>query len=130
MPFAVEHRQGRNRGDSATEAATSPVLMTISRGSRGFPVMLAGHTDVHRPQIVQASVSKICFQVRSVTTDAPMVSMSSASRRFGISLIAPLGRVRGERNMLAGEVNMWRSLVTGTMTRNPTKAATWTIQRP
>ena len=51
-----------------TEAATSPVLSTISLGSRGLPVMLAGHTEVHRPQMVQASVSKICFQVRSVAT--------------------------------------------------------------
>src|SRR5687768_18470852 len=48
-------------GDTAgvpVRAMTSPVLRTISRGSSGFPVAWAGHTDVHRPHIVQASVSR------------------------------------------------------------------------
>ena len=35
-------------------AITSPVFSTISRGSSGLPVAWAGHTDVHRPHIVQA----------------------------------------------------------------------------
>ena len=47
-------------GDTTGEplrAMTSPSLSTISRGSRGLPVWLAGHTEVQRPQMVQASVS-------------------------------------------------------------------------
>ncbi len=48
-------------------AMTSPVLSTISRGSSGLPVACAGHTAVHRPHIVQASVSSSCFQVKSST---------------------------------------------------------------
>ena len=50
-------------------AITSPVFSTISRGSSGLPVACAGHTDVQRPQIVHASVSKSCFQVKSSTVD-------------------------------------------------------------
>ena len=52
-------------------AMTSPVFSTISRGSSGLPVAWAGHTDVQRPHIVQASVSSSCFQVKSSTTEAP-----------------------------------------------------------
>src|SRR5688500_9241545 len=48
----------------AVAAMTSPTLRTISRGSRGLPVLLAGQTEVHRPQIVQASVSMSCYQVK------------------------------------------------------------------
>ena len=51
----------------AVAAITSPTLRTISRGSSGLPVRLAGHTEVQRPQIVQASVSMSCFQVKSST---------------------------------------------------------------
>src|SRR6266542_5084482 len=40
----------------AVAAITSPVFRTISRGSRGLPVACAGHTLVHRPHIVHASV--------------------------------------------------------------------------
>src|SRR4051812_27240780 len=54
----------------AVAAMTSPILRTISRGSSGLPVLLAGHTDVQRPQIVQASVSMSCFQVKSSIVDA------------------------------------------------------------
>src|SRR5438876_10332254 len=48
-------------GDTVTPsgpvaAMTGPTLSTISRGSRGLPVAWAGHTLVHRPQIVPASV--------------------------------------------------------------------------
>ena len=100
---------------------TSPVLSTISRGSSGLPVAWAGHTDVHRPHIVQASVSSSCFQVKSSTTEAPKLS-SSVSIRFGIGFMAPLGRSLSDRYMLSGEVKMWRSMVTGRMTRNATKA--------
>ena len=81
----------------AAAAATSPTFRTISRGSSGLPVMLAGHTDVHRPQIVQASVSNSCFQVKSATIEAPIVSMSSTSARFGISRMAPLARSAGRK---------------------------------
>ncbi len=93
-------------GLAAVAAATSPSFSTISRGSSGLPVVLAGHTDVHRPHTVQASVSRSCFQVNSPTTEAPTVSTSVASMRLGISRMAPLGRSRGDRNMLAGEVTM------------------------
>ena len=116
-------------GVAAVAAATSPSLRTISRGSSGLPVVLAGHTDVHRPHTVQASVSSSCFHVNSATMEAPTVSMSSASIRFGISRIAPTGRVFGERYMLAGEVIMCRSLVLGRTTRNATKLTTCVTQR-
>ncbi len=106
---------------------TSPVFSTISRGSRGLPVAWAGHTEVHRPQIVQASVSKSCFQVKSSTVDAPNVS-SSVSMRFGISRIAPLGRGRSFRYMFIGLVIMWRSIVVGRITRKPRNATTWMLQ--
>ena len=76
---------------SPVAAITSPVLSTISRGSSGLPVAWAGHTAVHRPHIVQASVSRSCFHVKSSTTDAPNVS-SSVSARLGIGFIAPFGR--------------------------------------
>ncbi len=117
-------------GDTATgavRAATSPSLRTISRGSSGLPVGLAGQTEVQRPHTVQASVSSSCFQVNSATRAAPTVSMSVASIRLGISRMAPLGRSRGARYMLAGEVTMWRSLVVGSITRNTPKAAAWAI---
>ena len=113
----------------AVDAATSPTFITISRGSSGFPVVLAGHTLVQRPHTVQASVSKICFQVRSDTTEALIDSMSVASIRFGSSFIAPLGRSRGARNMLAGEVSMCLSLVVGRITRNHTNVSTWKTQK-
>src|SRR6476620_12774286 len=91
-------------------AMTSPVLSTISRGSSGLPVAWAGQTLVHRPHIVQASVSRSCFQVKSSTVDAPKLS-SSVSMRFGMGFIAPLGRSRSRRYMLSGDVNMWRIMV-------------------
>ena len=96
---------------------TSPVFSTISRGSSGLPVACAGHTDVQRPHIVQASVSSSCFQVKSSTVAAPNVS-SSVSMRFGIGFIAPLGRSRSRRYMFSGDVNMCRSIVIGRITRN------------
>ena len=82
---------GGDTGGSPVAAITSPTFSTISRGSSGLPVACAGHTDVQRPQIVHASVSKSCFQVKSSTVDAPKVS-SSVSIRFGMGFIAPLGR--------------------------------------
>src|SRR3954452_12670556 len=105
---------------------TSPTLFTISRGSSGLPVACAGHTDVQRPQIVQASVSNSCFHVKSSTTAAPKVS-SSVSMRFGIGFIAPLGRSLSRRYMFIGDVNMWRSFVVGRITRNARNAATWMV---
>ncbi len=90
-----------------------------------MPVRLAGHTEVHRPHRVQASVSNSCFQVNSPTRAAPTVSMSVASKRLGISRIAPLGRSRGASSMLAGEVSMWRSLVVGSTTRKAANARAW-----
>ncbi len=47
--------------------------------------------------------------------------------RFGIGFIAPLGRLRSFRYMFIGEVNMWRSFVTGRIARNPSSATTWTV---
>ena len=116
-------------GDTAgrpERAMTSPVLSTISRGSSGLPVAWAGHTDVHRPHIVQASVSSSCFHVKSSTVAAPKVS-SSVSIRLGIGFIAPLGRSRSLRYMFSGDVNMWRSIVTGRITTKAMNDTTWAI---
>ena len=107
---------------SPVAAITSPTFSTISRGSSGLPVACAGHTDVQRPQIVHASVSKSCFQVKSSTVDAPNVS-SSVSMRFGIGFIAPLGRSLSRRYMFIGDVTMCRSFVVGRITRNAMNAA-------
>src|SRR5437868_13941432 len=106
-------------------AMTLPTLVTISRGSSGFPVAWAGHTEVHRPQIVQASVSSSCFHVKSSIAAAPKLS-SSVSIMLGSGFIAPLGRSRSRRYMFNGDVSMWRALVIGTSTRkvtNPRKCA-------
>src|SRR5687768_5429133 len=100
---------------------TCPTFNTISRGSSGLPVALAGHTDVQRPHTVQASVSSSCFHVKSSITEAPKLS-SSVSIRLGMGFMAPLGRSRSKRYMFSGDVNMWRSLVIGRMTRNATNA--------
>ena len=102
---------------------TSPVLSTISRGSSGLPVPWAGHTDVQRPHMVQASVSSSCFQVKSSMVEAPKLS-SSVSMRLGMGFMAPLGRSRSRRYMLSGDVNMWRSIVTGRIARKRMKATT------
>ena len=81
---------------------------------------------MHRPHIVQASVSSSCFHVKSSTALAPNVS-SSVSVRFGIARIAPFGRSRSRRYMLSGDVNMWRSIVIGKIRRNVRNAATCTL---
>ena len=60
---------GGDTGGVPVAAITSPTFNTISRGSSGLPVACAGHTDVQRPQIVHASVSKSCFQVKSSIID-------------------------------------------------------------
>ena len=120
---------GGDTGGVPVRAMTSPVLSTISRGSSGLPVAWAGHTDVHRPHIVQASVSSSCFHVKSSTVAAPNVS-SSVSMRLGIAFMAPLGRSRSRRYMLSGDVNMWRSIVTGRITRNTKKLTTWATHQP
>ena len=85
---------------------TCPTFNIISLGSNGFPVRLAGQTDVHRPQIVHASRSRSCFQVKFSISSAPTVSISSASIRFPISFIAPLGLSFGLKNIFVGEVIM------------------------
>lgn len=82
---------------------------------------------MHRPQIVQASVSKSCFHVKSSTVAAPKVS-SSVSIRFGIGRIAPFGRRRSRRYMFIGDVNMWRSIVVGRITKNTSTVTKWVIQ--
>src|SRR5262245_59977497 len=117
---------GGDTTGSPVAAITSPTFRTISRGSSGLPVAFAGHTDVHRPQIVHASVSKSCFQVKSSTVDAPNVS-SSVSIRFGISRLAPFGRGRSFRYMFIGLVIMWRSIVVGGITRNARNAITCVV---
>ena len=104
-------------------AMTSPTFKTISRGSSGLPVAWAGHTLVHRPHIVHASVSSNCFHVKSSTTDAPNVS-SEVSVRLGIARIAPFGRSRSRRYMLSGDVNMCRNIVMGSSARKTTNAMT------
>ena len=103
---------------------TSPDFSTISRGSSGLPVAWAGHTDVQRPHIVQASVSSSCFQVKSSTTAAPKDS-SDVSVRLGSGFMAPFGRSRSRRYMFSGDVNMWRSIVIGRMMRKAKNATTW-----
>src|SRR4051812_24765707 len=122
MPSAV--LTGGDTTGSPVAAITSPTFSTISRGSSGLPVACAGHTDVQRPQIVHASVSNSCFQVKSSTVAAPKVSRS-VSIRFGMGFIAPLGRSLSFRYMFIGDVIMCRSLVVGRMIRNATKAAKW-----
>ena len=114
---------------AAVAAMTSPVLSTISRGSSGLPVAWAGHTLVHRPHMVQASVSRSCFHVKSSMTLAPKLS-SSVSIRFGMGLMAPLGRSRSDRYMFSGLVNMWRSIVIGRMARKRKNDRTWMIHAP
>ena len=108
------------RACDAVAAITSPLFNTISRGSSGLPVACAGHTLVQRPHMVQASRSSSCFHVKSSTTCAPNVS-SDVSVRFGIAFIAPFGRSRSFKYMFNGEVNMWRNMVIGKMTRNAAK---------
>ena len=107
---------------SPEAAITSPILRTISRGSSGLPVWLAGHTDVQRPQMVQASVSISCFQVKSSMVLAPKLS-SSVSIRLGSGFIAPFGRSRARKYMFIGDVNMCRSLVVGSRARKARKPA-------
>ena len=124
---------GRRRGGDTTgvpvAAITSPVFSTISRGSSGLPVACAGHTEVQRPHMVQASVSSSCFQVKSLTVAAPKVS-SSVSMRLGRAFMAPFGRSRSRRYMFSGDVNMCRSIVIGRITRNTTNESTWAIHQP
>ena len=119
---------GGETGGVPVRAITSPVFRTISRGSSGLPVAWAGHTDVHRPHMVQASVSRSCFQVKSSTVAAPKLS-SSVSIRFGIGRMAPFGRSRSRRYMFSGEVKMCRSMVTGRMAMKRKKVATWPIHQ-
>ena len=107
-------------------AITSPDFRTISRGSSDLPVACAGHTDVQRPHMVQASRSSNCFQVKSSMVETPNDS-SSVSMRFGIGFIAPLGRSRSFKYMFSGEVNMCRSIVTGRITRKAKNESTWRI---
>ena len=126
MVMSPSRLSGGDTLGSPVAAMTSPVLRTISRGSRGLPVAWAGHTLVQRPHMVQASVSSSCFQVKSSTVEAPKVS-SSVSIRLGMAFMAPLGRSLSRRYMFSGEVNMWRSMVTGRMARKSTKLATWRI---
>ena len=71
--------------------------------------------------MVQASVSSSCFQVKSSMVEAPKLS-SSVSIRFGMGFMAPLGRSRSFRYMFSGDVNMWRSIVTGRITRKSEEA--------
>src|ERR1700712_4407984 len=120
MPGAV--LTGGDTTGSPVAAMTSPTFSTISRGSSGLPVACAGHTDVHRPQTVHASVSNSCFQVKSSIVAAPNVSRS-VSIRFGMGFIAPLGRSLSFRYMFIGDVIMCRSFVVGRMIRNATNAA-------
>src|SRR5579864_162309 len=107
---------------------TWPTLSTISLGSSGLPVACAGHTLVHRPHTVHASVSSSCFHVKSPTTLAPKLSIE-VSARLGNGFMAPLGRSRSDRYMLIGDVNMWRSLVIGRMVTKRRNAPTCTTHK-
>ena len=106
-------------------AITSPVLSTISRGSSGLPVACAGQTLVQRPHIVQASVSSSCFQVNP---RPPRRRSSARSRRGSASASSHPSTGLVLRYMLSGDVNMWRSIVTGRITRKAQNATTCTIQ--
>src|SRR3990172_1418735 len=53
--IAASTPAGGLTGGLAIRAATSPSLRTISRGSSGLPVWLAGDTEGDRPQIVPAA---------------------------------------------------------------------------
>ena len=64
--------------------------------------------------------------MKSSMVVAPKLS-SSVSMRLGIGRMAPLGRSRSDRYMLSGDVNMWRSIVTGRMARNTMNESTWMI---
>ena len=66
--------------------------------------------------------------MNSPTLEAPTVSMSVASSRFGISRMAPFGRARGASAMFTGEVRTWRSLVTGNTTAKAEKERACTTQ--
>ena len=57
------HRRRAGRGHDLAD------LQHDLAGSSGLPVACAGHTDVQRPQTVQASVSNSCFQVKSSIVD-------------------------------------------------------------
>ena len=103
---------------------TCPTLRIISLGSSGLPVKLAGQTEVHLPQTVQASRSTSCFHEKFSITSTPTVSISSASRRFPISFIAPLGLSLGLRNMLTGEVMICLSFDCGREIRKTKKEIT------
>src|SRR3546814_15438009 len=102
---------------------TSPDLSTISRGSSDLPVAWAGHTEVQRPHIVQASVSRSCFHVKSSKVEDPKLS-SSVSIRFGMGFMATLGRSRSFRYMFSGEVKKWPRIVTGENAMNRKKRRT------
>ena len=110
-------------------AMTSPVLSTLSRGSSGLPVAWAGRALVHRPHIVQESVSSNCFQVNSSMVETPKLS-NSVSMRLGRGFMAPFGRSRSRRYMFSGEVNMCRIMVMGSRARKARKAPTWAIHQP
>ena len=108
---------------AAVAAMTSPLFSTISRGSSGLPVALAGHTLVQRPHMVHESRSSSCFHVKLSTVFTPNDS-SDVSARFGMARIAPFGRSRSRRYMLSGDVKMWRSIVMGSRARNAMKVRT------
>ncbi len=42
-----------------------------------------------------------------------------------MAFMAPLGRSFSDRYMFSGEVKMWRSIVTGRITRKATKVRMW-----
>ena len=106
---------------------TCPTFNIISRGSRGLPVRFAGQTDVHLPQTVQASKSSSCFHVKFSINSAPTVSISSASIRFPMSLIAPFGLSFGLKNIFDGEVTICLNFDCGKTSKNTKKLTVWSI---
>ena len=122
----VDADRRRHRRRSPVAAITSPTFSTISRGSSGLPVACAGHTDVQRPQIVHASVSNSCFQVKSSIVDGAErleLGLHEVRHRLHRALRAGRGRCR---YMFIGDVNMCRSFVVGRITRNARNATTCT----
>ena len=115
-------------GGSPYSDITCPTFKIISLGSSDFPVWFAGHTEVHLPQTVQASKSISCFQVKWSIISVPTLSMSSASNKFPISLIAPLCLSLGDMNILIGEVKICLNLDKGIAIRKTKKETTCSIQ--
>src|SRR6056297_1986311 len=94
-----------------------------SRGERLRPELLAGHTEVHRPHLVQASWSSFSFQEKSSMELAPVLASRSAGMP-GSRLPAFSSRV----TTFANEEIMWNGLAYGTEAMKTNAMAAWDHQ--